>query len=261
MTQPILAVRALTKRFGGVNAVDNVHLTIVTPGIHSLIGPNGAGKTTLFNLISGIYLPTSGTVEFEGRSIVDVPPNVLAARGISRTFQNLQIFSAMTALENVMVGAHLRQSPRLLASMLRLAALRRSDREVEAIATDLLRFVGVFGYRDRVAGQMPFGALKRLEIARALAASPRLLLLDEPAAGLNQTEKAELQNLIRRVADDGVTVLLVEHDMKLVMDLSDNIVVLANGRKLAEGGAEAVRTNPDVLTAYLGAPARVSAHA
>lgn len=256
----ILDVRAVTKRFGGVSAVEDVSLTIRTPGIHSLIGPNGAGKTTLFNVISGLYVPTSGEILFENRSTAGAAPNALAARGISRTFQNLQVFLAMTALENVMVGAHLRQDPGVLASMLRFPTLRRSDQDVEEQALALLAFVGIAEFGYRVAAQLPFGVLKRLEIARALAARPRLLLLDEPAAGLNQTEKAELQGLIRRIAADGMTVLLVEHDMKLVMNLSDHIVVLANGRKLAEGRAEDVRANPDVLAAYLGGPAAAAAH-
>lgn len=252
---PLLDVRNVSKRFGGVSAVDSVSLSIPKGGIHSLIGPNGAGKTTLFNVISGLYVPTSGEVVFAGLPISGLAPNKLAAQGISRTFQNLQIFSHMTALENVMVGGHLRLDAGLLAGMLRLPSLRAADAEAELEAKRLLDFVGLLASAHRMASQMPFGALKRLEIARALMARPRLLLLDEPAAGLNQSEKVQLQSLIRKVAEEGVTVLLVEHDMKLVMNMSDHIVVLANGRKLTEGKAAEVRAHPDVIAAYLGRPA------
>jgi len=251
---PILDLRNVSKVFGGVAAVNDVSLAIRSPGIHALIGPNGAGKTSLFNVISGIYVPTSGSIWFEGTEVSGWSPDKLAARGISRTFQNLQIFTQMTALENVMVGAHLRLNAGLFAGMLRLPALRRRDREAEQEARRLISFVGLAAFADQLAAHMPFGALKRLEIARALMARPRLILLDEPAAGLNQTEKAELQSLIRRVADDGVNVVLVEHDMKLVMNLSDDIIVLANGRKLAEGKAAEISRNSDVIAAYLGQP-------
>jgi branched-chain amino acid transport system ATP-binding protein len=223
--------------------------------IHSVIGPNGAGKTTLFNLVSGIYTPTAGRIMFNGENVAGMAPDALARRGLSRTFQNLQVCMNMSAIDNVMVGSHLRLNQNLFASMLRLPAVRRMDAECRAEAARLMEFVGVGKYLDADASQMPYGALKRLEIARALAASPKILLLDEPAAGLNHTETGEIEDLIRKVAQSGVTVLLVEHDMKLVMNLSDHILVLDYGKTLAEGTAAEVRANPDVIAAYLGAAA------
>jgi len=253
MTQ--LVVKGLTKQFGGVKAVEDVSFSIAEGMVHSVIGPNGAGKTTLFNLITGIYSPTAGNVQFEGRSVTDAEPCELARLGISRTFQNLQVCMNMSAVDNVMVGAHLRLPQGLWASMLHVPGLRRADRHCREESAELMGFVGVGNYRDAHASQMPYGALKRLEIARALAAKPRMILLDEPAAGLNDTETKEVEALIRKIADSGVTVVLVEHDMKLVMNLSDHILVLDHGRKLAEGSAEQVRTNPEVIAAYLGVSA------
>jgi branched-chain amino acid transport system ATP-binding protein len=232
-----------------------VSFTVREGAIHSVIGPNGAGKTTLFNLVSGIYTPTSGKVLFNGENVAGMAPDALARRGLSRTFQNLQVCMNMTAIDNIMVGAHLRLNQNLFASMLRLPAVRRQDAECREEAARLMRFVGVGKYLDADASQMPYGALKRLEIARALAAGPKILLLDEPAAGLNHTETGEIEDLIRKVAQSGVTVLLVEHDMKLVMNLSDHILVLDYGKTLAEGTAAEVRANPDVIAAYLGAAA------
>jgi branched-chain amino acid transport system ATP-binding protein len=220
-----------------------------------VIGPNGAGKTTLFNLITGIYTPTQGEISFEGSAVAGEPPYELARLGMSRTFQNLQVCMNMSAIENVMVGAHLRMAQGLLASMLHLPALRRADRACRDEAAGLMDFVGVGKYRNSHASQMPYGALKRLEIARALAARPKMVLLDEPAAGLNDTETHEIEALIRKIAESGVTGVLVEHDMKLVMNLSDHILVLDYGKKLAEGTAAEVRANPDVIAAYLGASA------
>jgi branched-chain amino acid transport system ATP-binding protein len=251
----MLQIQNLSKRFGGLNAVQDVSFSVKPGAIHSVIGPNGAGKTTLFNLISGVYVPTSGKVLFEGEDVAGLPPDELARRGMSRTFQNLQICMNMSAIANVMVGAHLRLRQNLLGALLRTPALRRGEAECRAEAAELMHFVGVGKYLDAEAGQMSYGALKRLEVARALAARPKVLLLDEPAAGLNHTETAEIEALIRRIADSGVTVVLVEHDMKLVMNLSDHILVLDYGRKLAEGSAAQVRSNPDVIAAYLGAAA------
>jgi branched-chain amino acid transport system ATP-binding protein len=251
----MLEIQNLSKRFGGLNAVQDVSFSVKPGAIHSVIGPNGAGKTTLFNLISGVYVPTSGKVLFEGEDVAGLPPDELARRGMSRTFQNLQICMNMSAIANVMVGAHLRLRQNLLGALLRTPALRRGEAECRAEAAELMHFVGVGKYLDAEAGQMSYGALKRLEVARALAARPKVLLLDEPAAGLNHTETAEIEALIRRIADSGVTVVLVEHDMKLVMNLSDHILVLDYGRKLAEGSAAQVRSNPDVIAAYLGAAA------
>jgi branched-chain amino acid transport system ATP-binding protein len=250
-----LVVKNLSKVFGGVKAVQDVGFTIRGGTIHSVIGPNGAGKTTLFNLITGIYTPTSGEIEFDGESVAGKTPSELARRGMSRTFQNLQVCMNMTAIENVMVGAHLRLNQSLLAGMLHLPALRRADRACRDAAAQLMAFVGVGDYVGSHAGSMPYGALKRLEIARALAAEPKMVLLDEPAAGLNDTETHEIQTLIQKIAAGGVTVVLVEHDMKLVMNLSDHILVLDYGKKLAEGTAQEVRANPDVIAAYLGAAA------
>jgi branched-chain amino acid transport system ATP-binding protein len=251
----MLAIEHLSKSFGGVHAVQDVSFTVRQGAIHSVIGPNGAGKTTLFNLVSGIYTPSAGKIMFNGENVAGMAPDALARRGMSRTFQNLQVCMNMTAIDNVMVGSHLRLNQNLFASMLRLPAVRRMDAECRAEAARLMQFVGVGKYLDAAASQMPYGALKRLEIARALAASPKILLLDEPAAGLNHTETGEIEDLIRKVAQSGVTVLLVEHDMKLVMNLSDHILVLDYGKTLAEGTAAQVRANPDVIAAYLGAAA------
>ncbi len=249
----LLRVTDLSKGFGGVLAVADLSFTINPGTIHSIIGPNGAGKTTLFNLITGVYKPTSGRILFDDVDITGKPPYELAALGMSRTFQNLQIFFNMTALENVMVGAHLHLQPRLLASLLHLPSVRRRDAVCRERCVELMEFVGCGKYRDADAASMPYGALKRLEIARALASQPRLLLLDEPAAGLNATESREIDEVIKAVAAKGVTVVLVEHDMKMVMGLSDHILALDYGRKLAEGTPAEVGKNPDVISAYLGA--------
>ena len=251
----MLTINSLSKSFGGVHAVQDVSFTVKEGNIHSVIGPNGAGKTTLFNLITGVYTPSKGEILLNGENVAAMPPDALARRGMSRTFQNLQVCMNMTAIANVMVGAHLRLNQNLFASMLRLPSVRRADAVCRDEAAGLMEFVGVGRHIDDEAGQMSYGALKRLEIARALAAKPKVLLLDEPAAGLNHTETGEIEALIRKVAQSGVTVVLVEHDMKLVMNLSDHILVLDYGKKLAEGTAAEVRANPDVVAAYLGVAA------
>ena len=251
----MLTIKNLSKSFGGVHAVQDVSFTVKEGNIHSVIGPNGAGKTTLFNLITGVYTPTRGEILLNGENVAAMSPDALARRGMSRTFQNLQVCMNMTAIDNVMVGAHLRLNQNLFASMLRLPSVRRADAACRDEAAGLMEFVGVGRHIDDEAGQMSYGALKRLEIARALAAKPKVLLLDEPAAGLNHTETGEIETLIRKVAQSGVTVVLVEHDMKLVMNLSDHILVLDYGKKLAEGTAAEVRANPDVVAAYLGVAA------
>ncbi|MEF2266810.1 ABC transporter ATP-binding protein [Janthinobacterium sp. LS2A] len=251
----MLTINKLSKSFGGVHAVQDVSFTVKEGNIHSVIGPNGAGKTTLFNLITGVYTPTKGEILLNGENVAAMSPDALARRGMSRTFQNLQVCMNMTAIDNVMVGAHLRLNQNLFASMLRLPSVRRADAACRDEAASLMEFVGVGRHIDDEAGQMSYGALKRLEIARALAAKPKVLLLDEPAAGLNHTETGEIEALIRKVAQSGVTVVLVEHDMKLVMNLSDHILVLDYGKKLAEGTAAEVRANPDVVAAYLGVAA------
>ncbi|MBI2961926.1 MAG: ABC transporter ATP-binding protein [Betaproteobacteria bacterium] len=248
----LLAVEALSKSFGGVHAVQDLSFEIEQGKIHSIIGPNGAGKTTVFNLLTGLYKPSTGRVVFDGEEVTGRDAHELARRGMSRTFQNLQICFNMSAVENVMVGAHLRLDQRLLGCMLRLPAVKRGDTRCRDEAVELMHFAGVGKYAGAEAHAMPYGALKRLEIARALAARPRLLLLDEPAAGLNPTETHEIDELIQKVAASGTTVVLVEHDMRLVMGISDHILVLDYGRKLAEGSAREVRANPEVIAAYLG---------
>jgi branched-chain amino acid transport system ATP-binding protein len=248
----LLDVHDLSIHFGGVKAVQNVSFSIDAGIVYAVIGPNGAGKTTLFNLITGIYTPTSGDILLDGQSIAGKSPDVLAQRGVARTFQNLQICMNMSAIENVMVGAHLQLDRNLFKAALRWPAMQARDRALRAEAQELMRFVGLEAYASARADSMSYGALKRLEIARALAMKPRLLFLDEPAAGLNPKETIEVDALIRKVADTGVTVVLVEHDMKMVMNLSDRILVLDYGRKLAEGTAAEVRSNPDVIAAYLG---------
>ncbi len=251
----LLTVEKLSKAFGGVAAVSDLDFSVTAGKIHSIIGPNGAGKTTLFNLINGVYTPTAGRIAFMGEDVTSLTTAERARRGIARTFQNLQIFFNMSAVENVMVGRHLHVSTRFVPSLLGLPSVRRASREAQATALELMDYVGLSAWRDAEADAMPYGALKRLEIARALAAMPQLLLLDEPAAGLNPKETQEIDTLIQRIAASGITILLVEHDMKLVMGVSDHIVVLDHGRKLAEGTAEQVRNNPDVIKAYLGADA------
>jgi branched-chain amino acid transport system ATP-binding protein len=251
----LLEVQDLSIQFGGVKAVQNVSFQIDAGIVYAVIGPNGAGKTTLFNLITGIYTPTSGSILLDGQPIQGKSPDVLAQRGVARTFQNLQICMNMSAVENVMVGAHLRLDRNLFKAALRWPALKARDRDLHTEALELMRFVGLEAYATARADSMSYGALKRLEIARALAMKPRLLFLDEPAAGLNPKETIEVDTLIRKVADTGVTVVLVEHDMKMVMNLSDRILVLDYGRKLAEGTGAEVRRNPDVIAAYLGAHA------
>jgi branched-chain amino acid transport system ATP-binding protein len=255
MNMALLEVQDLSIQFGGVKAVQNVSFSIDAGIVYAVIGPNGAGKTTLFNLITGIYTPTSGNILLDGQPIQGKSPDVLAQRGVARTFQNLQICMNMSAVENVMVGAHLRLDRNLFKAALRWPALKARDRDLHTESVELMRFVGLESYATARADSMSYGALKRLEIARALAMKPRLLFLDEPAAGLNPKETIEVDALIRKVADTGVTVVLVEHDMKMVMNLSDRILVLDYGRKLAEGTGAEVRRNPDVIAAYLGAHA------
>ena len=247
----MLTVERLTRTFGGVAAVSDVSFAVQKGHVHAVIGPNGAGKTTLFNLISGVYTPTSGAVRLDAEDIGGAAPDQLARMGMSRTFQNLQICMNMTALENVMLGAHLRCRSGILGSLLGLT--RAADARLRDESAQAMDFVGVGAYRHAHATELSFGVLKRLEIARALQARPRLLLLDEPAAGQNDSETHEMTKLIRRIAQDGVTVLLVEHDMKMVMSISDHIVVMDQGKKLAEGNAATVRANPEVIAAYLGA--------
>jgi branched-chain amino acid transport system ATP-binding protein len=250
-----LTVQGLSKSFGGVKAIQDLSFDVHQGTVHAIIGPNGAGKTTLINLVTGIYTPDGGSVELFGQSVAGTAPERLAALGLSRTFQNLQVCMNMSAVDNVMIGAHLSLASSLLGGMLRPLSLRRADAACRERALELMAFVGVAQYARSQASQLPYGALKRLEMARALAASPRLLLMDEPAAGLNHTETAEIEQLIRRIAEGGTTVVLVEHDMKLIMGVSDRILVLHYGKRLALGTTEEVRRHPEVISAYLGTSA------
>ena len=249
----ILETERLSIAFGGLRAVDEVSLAVDSGIVFSIIGPNGAGKTTLFNLISGLYTPQDGRVRFGGDDVTGLSPHRLARRGLSRTFQNLQIFFRMTVLENVMVGRHRHEGAGIWSELLHLPSVGRCNRNTREAARAALARVGLQGGADQLAGTLSYGALRRVEIARALASEPRILLLDEPAAGCNPVETQELDGVIRSIVNDGITVVLVEHDMRLVMNISDRIHVLANGRTLTEGTAAEVRSNAAVVEAYLGA--------
>jgi branched-chain amino acid transport system ATP-binding protein len=248
----LLAIEHLGKRFGGLQAVDDVGFTLARGAIKAVIGPNGAGKTTLFNLIAGMLSPSSGAILFEGQPIHGLQPCQVARRGIARTFQNIKIFHGMSALENVMVGRHVRTGVGFFGAMLRTPACRREERAIRERSLELLDFMGIADCADTPAVNLDFGRQRAVELARALALEPTLLLLDEPAAGLNIYETAELGRLIGRIRDLGVTILLVEHDMSLVMDISDEIVVLSFGRKIAEDVPEVIQKHPEVVKVYLG---------
>jgi branched-chain amino acid transport system ATP-binding protein len=249
----LLTVEDVVVTFGGVRALSGVSLNVNRGEIFAIIGPNGAGKTTLFNAISGLCRPQRGRVMIDGHDATGLPPHRLARLGLSRTFQNLQIFFRMTAAENVMVGRHLHEDRDVLAHMLSLPSVRRQNRQTRKAADELLAAVGLADLGDKPAGSLPYGALKRLEIARAMAAEPRLLLLDEPAAGCNPIETEEVNAVLKTISKAGVTIVLVEHDMRLVMKISDRIHVLDHGATLADGDAATIRANPAVVAAYFGA--------
>jgi len=248
----LLDARDIGKRFGGVEALSAISLTIEHGEIYGLIGPNGAGKTTFFNVLTGVYRADSGGFSFDGAPLNVSAPHQVAVAGIARTFQNIRLFANMSALENVMVGRHVRTHAGIFGAILRGAGTRAEERAIHERARALLDYVGLAARGNEIAHSLPYGDQRRLEIARALATEPKLLALDEPAAGMNATETATLRQLLERIRTDGTTLLLIEHDMKLVMGLCDRIAVLDYGRKIAEGAPAAVRKDAAVIEAYLG---------
>jgi len=253
MAEPLLVTRSLRKEFGGLVAVDGVDFTVPEGSIVSLIGPNGAGKTTFFNMLTGVYKPTAGRVSFAGEDLTGKPPHAFTQRGIGRTFQNIRLFQNMTALENVLVGMHVRLKGNLFEAIVRTPRVRREERDARIKARELIEYSGLRGRADIIGRNLSYGDQRRLEVARALATDPKLLLLDEPTAGMNPQETAEFTEFVAKLRSErGLAVLMIEHDMRVVMGVSDRVTVLDYGEKIAEGEPLEIQKNERVIEAYLG---------